>query len=146
GLWTIRFIFLALAVTPLRAVLQWPRLILVRRMVGVAAFAYVLVHFGLYITQEAFDLAKVASEILLRIYLTIGFVALLGLAALAATSTDAMVRRLGRRWQRLHRLVYAIALLAVVHYWMQAKLEVWEPTVMAGIYTWLMGYRALAWR
>ena len=91
-----------------------------------------------------FDLAKVASEIVLRIYLTIGFTAVLGLAALAATSTDAMVRRLGRRWQRLHRLVYLIALLAVVHYWMQSKLEVWEPTIMAGIYLWLMGYRVLA--
>ena len=91
-----------------------------------------------------FDLAKVASEIALRIYLTIGFAAVLGLSALAATSTDGMVRRLGRRWQRLHRLVYAIALLAVVHYWLQSKLEVWEPTIMAGVYLWLMGYRLLA--
>src|SRR5581483_9367191 len=82
GLWVVRFLFAALAVTPLRAILNWPRLILVRRML---------------------DVAKVASEIALRVYLTIGFTALLGLCALAATSTDAMVRRLGRRWQRLHR-------------------------------------------
>jgi sulfoxide reductase heme-binding subunit YedZ len=144
GLWTIRFIFIALAITPLRATVQWPRLILVRRMVGVAAFCYALFHLTLYTAQQAFDLAKVASEIVLRIYLTIGFTALLGLAALAATSTDAMVRRLGRRWQKLHRLVYLIALLAVIHFWMQSKLEVWEPTVMAGIYLWLMSYRLLA--
>lgn len=144
GLWTIRLIFIALAITPLRAIVQWPRLILVRRMVGVAAFGYAFFHLTLYTAQQAFDLAKVASEIVLRIYLTIGFTALLGLAALAATSTDAMVRRLGRRWQKLHRLVYLIALLAVVHYWMQSKLEVWEPTIMAGIYLWLMGYRGLA--
>lgn len=143
GLWTIRLIFIALLITPLRAMLQWPRLILVRRMVGVAAFAYALTHLSLYTASEAFDLGKVASEIVLRIYLTIGFAAVLGLAALAATSTDAMVRRLGRRWQSLHRLVYVIALLAVIHYWMQSKLEVWEPTIMAGIYLWLIGYRLL---
>ncbi|HTV87664.1 MAG TPA: protein-methionine-sulfoxide reductase heme-binding subunit MsrQ [Stellaceae bacterium] len=147
GIWTIRLIFLALAVTPLRQVLQWPRLILVRRMIGVAAFGYGLFHLTLYTADEAFDLAEVATEIVLRIYLTIGFVALLGLAALAATSTDAMIRRMGaRRWRNLHRLVYLIALLAVVHFWLQSKLQVWEPTIMAGLYLWLMGYRLLAAR
>jgi sulfoxide reductase heme-binding subunit YedZ len=147
GVWTIRLIFLALAITPLRDVLQWPRLILLRRMIGVAAFGYALFHLTLYTADEAFDLAKVVSEIVLRIYLTIGFAALLGLAALASTSTDGMIRRLGaRRWQLLHRLVYLIALLAVVHFWLQSKLEVWEPTIMAGLYVWLMGYRLLAWR
>jgi methionine sulfoxide reductase heme-binding subunit len=147
GLWTIRLIFLALAVTPLRQVLQWPRLILVRRMIGVAACAYVLIHFTLYAASERFDLEKVASEIVLRVYLTIGFAALLGLAALAATSTDAMVRRLGaKHWQLLHRLVYAIAVLAVIHYCFQSKLDQWEPTVMAGLLGWLLGYRLLLWR
>ena len=143
GLWTIRLIFVALAVTPLRQIWHWQRLILVRRMVGVAAFAYGLCHFGLYWVDQAFDVVKIATEIALRIYLTIGFTALLGLAALAATSSDGMVRRMGRRWQSLHRLIYAIALLAVIHYWMQSKLEIWEPTIMAGIYFWLMGYRLL---
>jgi sulfoxide reductase heme-binding subunit YedZ len=144
GLWTIRLIFLALAVTPLRQILQWPRLILVRRMIGVAAFAYVLAHFSLYVASEAFDLRKVASEIVLRVYLTIGFAALLGLAALAATSTDAMVRRLGGlRWQRLHRLVYALGVLAVIHFSFQSKLDEWQPTVMAGLLAWLFGYRLL---
>jgi methionine sulfoxide reductase heme-binding subunit len=143
GLWTIRLVFIALAITPLRSMLQWPRLILVRRMIGVAAFAYAIAHLTLYTADQMFDLAKVASEIVLRIYLTIGFTAVLGLAALAATSTDGMIRRLGRRWQKLHRLVYLIGLLAIVHYWMQSKLEIWEPTIMAGIYGWLMGYRLL---
>ena len=147
GLWTIRLIFLALAVTPLRQILQWPRLILVRRMIGVAAFAYVLTHFSLYADDQMFDLEKVAGEIVRRIYLTIGFAALLGLAALAATSTDGMVRRLGgRRWQRLHRLVYAIGVLAVIHYCFQSKLDLREPTVMAGLLFWLLGYRLLLWR
>jgi methionine sulfoxide reductase heme-binding subunit len=146
GLWTIRLIFLALAVTPLRQILQWPRLILVRRMIGVAAFAYVLIHFSLYTASEAFDLEKVASEIVHRVYLTIGFAALLGLAALAATSTDGMVRRLGgRRWQLLHRLVYAIGVLAVIHFCFQAKLDKWQPTIMAGLLFWLLGYRLLLW-
>jgi len=79
-----------------------------------------------------------------RIYLTIGFAAVIGLAALAATSTDGMIRRLGaRHWQRLHRLVYAIALLAVVHYCMQSKLDLWEPMIMAGVCGWLILYRVL---
>lgn len=146
GLWTIRFIIIALAITPLKAILSWPRLILVRRMVGVAACAYVLIHFSLYVTDEAFNLATVAHEILVRIYLTIGFTALVGLCVLAATSTDGMVRRLGRRWRQLHRLVYPIALLALIHYFMQSKLDVWEPTIFFGIYGWLMGYRLLAAR
>ncbi|HVB18307.1 MAG TPA: protein-methionine-sulfoxide reductase heme-binding subunit MsrQ [Stellaceae bacterium] len=147
GLWTIRLIFMALAITPLRHAVQWSRLILVRRMIGVAAFAYATLHLGLYTADQMFDLAKVASEIISRIYLTIGFTAVLGLAALAATSTDAMIRRLGARsWQRLHRLVYLVALLAIVHYCMQSKLDLWEPTIMAGIYAWLMGYRLLALR
>jgi methionine sulfoxide reductase heme-binding subunit len=143
GLWTIRYIFLALAISPARRILNWPRLIEVRRMIGVAAFCYVAVHFSLYVIDEAFDLAKVASEVVLRIYLTIGFTALVGLGTLAATSTDGMVRRLGRRWQRLHRLVYLIALLAIIHFFMQSKADVWEPIWMAGLYLWLMGWRAL---
>jgi methionine sulfoxide reductase heme-binding subunit len=144
GLWMLRFLFIALAITPLRQIVQWPRLILVRRMIGVGAFAYGLAHISLYLADLKFDFAKAATEIALRIYLTIGFTALLGLAALAATSTDAMVRRLGaRRWQRLHRLIYVIALLAVVHYCMQSKLDLWEPTIMAGLLFWLLAYRLL---
>ena len=145
GLWTLRLVFLALAVTPLRQILHWPGLMIVRRMIGVAACAYVLAHLSLYTAQQAFDLETVAGEIVHRIYLTIGFVALLGLAALAATSTDGMVRRLGaRRWQLLHRLVYGIGVLGVVHFWLQSKLDEWEPTIMAGLLFWLLGYRLLA--
>ena len=144
GRWVIRLIFVALAVTPLSRLFRWPQLLLVRRMVGVAAFAYGLLHLSLYAADQSFDVAKVASEIVLRIYLTIGFSALVILAALAATSTDAMVRRLGLAWPRLHRLVYVAAGLAVVHHFMQAKADVDEPFVMAGLYAWLMGYRLLA--
>ncbi len=105
-----------------------------------------LVHFCLYVADEAFNLATVASEIVLRIYLTIGFVALVGLAVLAATSTDGMVQRMGgRRWQRLHRIVYVIGVLAIIHFFMQSKLDEWEPIWMAGFYLWLMGWRGLDW-
>jgi sulfoxide reductase heme-binding subunit YedZ len=142
GNWTLRLIVLSLAVTPLRRILGWPRLLLVRRMVGVAAFAYALVHVVLYAADENFVMAKVALEIVLRIYLAIGLVALLVLAALAATSTDGMMRRMGgRTWQRLHRLVYLAAFLSVIHFFMQAKFDVSECWVMAGLFAWLMACR-----
>jgi sulfoxide reductase heme-binding subunit YedZ len=146
GQWTLRVVFLALAITPLSRMLAWPRLNLVRRMIGVAAFAYVIAHLTLYTASEAFNLGTVASEIIKRVYLSIGFVALLGLAALAATSTDAMVKRLGpRRWQTLHRFVYLIGALGVWHYFLQTKLDEWQPMIMIGLYAWLMGWRVLAW-
>jgi len=147
GLWAIRLLFISLAVTPLRQLLQWTPLMQVRRMIGVAAFAYALAHLSLYVVDQAFDLKKVVTEIALRFYLTIGFVALLGLSALAVTSTDGMLRRLGgRRWRRLHQLAYGIALLASIHFFLQVKADVAEPMVMCGLYAWLMGYRALnAW-
>jgi hypothetical protein len=97
--------------------------------------------------DEAFDLQKVASEIVLRIYLTIGFVALLVLTAMAVTSTDGMARRLGgRRWRLLHQLVYGAALLSVIHFFMQTKVTVDEPWIMAGLFAWLMAWRAAVWR
>ncbi len=144
GVWTVRLLFLTLIVTPLRQSLQWPRLISVRRMLGVATFAYAATHLTLYSADQSFNLAKVASEIISRIYLTIGFVALLGLATLAATSTDAMVRRLGARaWRRLHQLVYLIGVLAVTHFFLQSKADVGQPIIMAGLFAWLMFYRVL---
>jgi len=147
GLWGIRFLFVALAITPIRQLWRWNRLALWRRNIGVASFCYLVVHFTLYVVDQKFDLAKVASEIVLRYYLTIGFTALLGLAALSAPSTDAMTRRLGgKRWRKLHRWVYAIGLLATIHFFMQSKLNVYEPVIMAGLLIWLLGWRALeAW-
>jgi sulfoxide reductase heme-binding subunit YedZ len=142
GNWTLKLILLSLAITPGRRLLNWPRLMQVRRMVGVAAFAYAAVHLSLYVVDEAFDLRKVVVEIALRIYLTIGFVALLILTAMAVTSTDGMVRRLGgRRWRHLHRFVYLAALLGVIHFFMQTKFNVSEPWVMAGLFGWLMACR-----
>jgi sulfoxide reductase heme-binding subunit YedZ len=144
GDWTLRLLLITLAVTPAQRILNFPRLALARRTLGVGCAAYAVLHISLYVLDQHFDLIKVASEIVLRIYLTIGALALTGLIALAATSTDAAVRRLGsQRWQALHRCVYGIAPLAAVHFFMQSKLNIYEPTLMAGFLVWLLGFRVL---
>jgi sulfoxide reductase heme-binding subunit YedZ len=126
--------------------LRWPRLVTVRRMIGVAAFCYAVLHLSFYAADNMFNLAKVVSEIALRIYLTIGFAALLILGALALTSTDGMVKRLGgRAWARLHRWIYAAGVLACIHYFMQSKINVSEPLVVAGLFLWMMAYRLVTW-
>jgi len=145
GFWMLMFILATLAVTPLRRITRFGQLIDVRRMLGVGAFVYGIAHISLYTADQMYDLVKVASEIAQRVYLTIGFTALLGLATLAATSTDAMVRRLGAlRWQRLHYVVYGIGILALIHFFQQTKADVSVPTFTAGVFTWLMGYRLVA--
>ena len=143
GLWTIRFLLISLAVTPLRAALDWPRLLLVRRMLGVTAMVYGLLHLTLYALDQTWSLGVVVSEIVHRFYLTIGFFTLLTLAALGATSTDAATRRMGRWWKRLHRLAYPAAVLAVLHYFIQSKANVSEPVFVAGLYVWLMLWRVM---
>lgn len=148
GLWAIRLLVLSLAITPFARALSWSGLLLVRRMIGVAAACYAVAHLCLYVVDQKFALLTVASEIALRFYLTIGFVALLGLLALAATSTDGSVKRLGRNWKRLHRLAYPIGVVALLHYFIQSKLNVSEPAFVSGLFVWLMLWRALpeAWR
>ena len=144
GDWALRFLLITLAITPAQRILNYPRIILARRTLGVAAAAYAVLHFSLYVLDQHFDLFKVASEVVLRIYLLIGAVALAGLIALASTSTDAAISRLGpQRWNALHRLVYGIALLAAVHFFMQSKLEIYQPVLMAGFLIWLLAYRSL---
>jgi methionine sulfoxide reductase heme-binding subunit len=143
GLWAIRFLTLALLVTPLMRGARYPKLVAIRRMAGVAAFAYACAHLFLYVVDQHFALLHVASEIALRFYLTIGFVTWLGLTALAATSTDAMIRRLGPRWKTLHSLVYGIAVLALLHFMIQAKADVSEPVMMTGFFIILMLFRVL---
>ena len=146
GQWAVRFLTLTLLVTPLMRGARYPKLVAVRRMVGVAAFAYAAAHLALYVVDQHFDLGHVASEIALRFYLTIGLTAWLGLAALAATSTDAMIRRLGPRWRTLHALVYAIAALALLHFMIQAKADVSEPVMMTGFFLILMLFRVFVKR
>jgi sulfoxide reductase heme-binding subunit YedZ len=148
GLWAVRFLLIALAVTPLRAALNWGKLLLLRRMLGLTALAYAVAHFSLYIVDQGGNLLVVASEIVHRFYLTIGFIVLLGLIALGVTSTDAAIRRMGRWWKRLHRLSYPLGVLALLHYFIQSKANVSEPVFVAGLYVWLMLWRALpvAWQ
>jgi sulfoxide reductase heme-binding subunit YedZ len=141
GLWTIRFLVITLALTPLQRIINWPRISLIRRMLGVTTFAYAISHFCLYIVNSKFDLGFVASEIVLRTYLTIGFVALLGLSLLAATSFDGAIHKLGKRWKQIHQLVYGIALLGLVHYFIQSKIDVSPATLMAGLFILFMVYR-----
>ena len=136
------FLIITLAITPLRRITRYGQLLDVRRMLGVGAFCYAALHISLYVLDQQFDLVKVASEIVKRIYLIIGFVALSGLTVLAITSTDGMVRRLGgMRWARLHQIVYVIAFLALIHYFQQTKADVSVPTLVAGLFGWLMCYR-----
>jgi len=146
GFWMLVFLLLALAITPLRRIARYPQVLDVRRMIGVGTFCYGAAHLTLYALDQMLDLTRVASEIVYRVYLTIGFTALIGLAALAATSTDGMVRALGGlRWRRLQQVIYLIALLGIVHFFQQTKLDVSVPTLVAGLFTWLMGYRLVAW-
>jgi sulfoxide reductase heme-binding subunit YedZ len=144
GDWTLRFLLITLAITPAQRILNYPRIVLARRTLGVASAAYAVLHLSLYVLDQHFDLLKVASEIVRRIYLLIGALALTGLIALASTSTDAAIRRLGsQRWHALHRVVYGLAALAVVHFFIQSKLNIYEPVLMAGCLIWLLAYRGL---
>jgi methionine sulfoxide reductase heme-binding subunit len=146
GFWALVFLAVTLAVTPFRRIARYGNLIDVRRMLGVGTFCYIAAHLTLYIADQGFDLGKVVHEITHRWYLIIGGTAWLGLAVLAATSTDGMVRRLGGlRWRRLHQAVYAIALLALVHYFQQTKADVTVPIFFASLFLWLIAYRVLAW-
>ena len=147
GFWALIFLGVTLAVTPFRHIARYGNLVDVRRMLGVGCFCYIGAHLAFYIADQSYDLRKVFHEITSRAYLIVGSVAWLGLAVLAATSTDAMMRRLGgRRWRRLHQAIYAIALLGLIHYFQQTKADITVPTFAAGLFVWLIGYRLLAWR
>lgn len=143
GYYAVWFLIASLVITPLKAIMGSPGIAVVRRMIGNAAMAYVLIHLLLYIMDQNWRLLHVASEILLRFYLTIGFVALVGLVVLGVTSTDGWMKRLGKNWKRLHRIVYGIGVLAIAHYFMQTKADVSLPLLAAGIYFWLMLWRVL---
>jgi methionine sulfoxide reductase heme-binding subunit len=147
GYWALIFLMIALAITPLRRTGRFGGLLEVRRMIGVGAFIYATAHIMLYIVDERFDLIKVAGEIVKRLYLTIGLIAWLGLLALAATSTDSMVRRLGPlRWRRLHQAIYVIGVLALIHFFQQTKADFTLPATVTGLFVWLMAYRLVAAR
>ena len=135
GEWGLRFLLITLSVTPLRRITGWPVLVRLRRMLGLFAFFYICLHFLTYLTLDAFfDLDYILEDITDRTYITLGFSSFLLLIALAATSTDAMVRRLGgRRWRLLHKLAYAAALGGVLHFLWLVKVDLREPLIYLGI-------------
>jgi sulfoxide reductase heme-binding subunit YedZ len=146
GFWTLVHIMVTLAVTPVRRVTGWHRIIQFRRMLGLFAFFYATLHFLTYVTLDLFfDFSAIAADIVKRPYITVGFTAFLLLVPLALTSTKGSIRRLGRNWLRLHRLLYVSAALAVLHfYWKKsAKSDIGEPLMFAGILAALLLFRVI---
>ena len=142
GEWGLRFLLITLTVTPLRRLLGWNWLQRFRRMLGLFAFFYVCLHFATYLVfDHFFNLQTILEDVLERPYITVGFSALLLLIPLAATSTNTMMKRLGRNWQRLHRLVYIIGILGVLHFLWLVKADYLEPIIYAGLLGVLLGYR-----
>ena len=145
GDWTLYFLCITLAVTPLRRFTKWNWLVKLRRMLGLFMFFYGVLHFMTFLWfDHFFDLAEMWKDVLRRPFITVGFIAFLLLIPLAATSTNAMIRRLGgKRWQWLHRLIYVIAPLAILHFWwMKAgKHNFTEPIIYGSILAVLLGLR-----
>jgi len=144
GDWTLRFLAITLAVTPLRKLLRWPELVRVRRMLGLFAFFYGCLHFLTYVwLDKFFDLAEIAKDIIKRPFITLGFTAFILLVPLAITSTVGWIRRLGgKRWQMLHRLVYVSTVAGAVHYYWLVKSDITWPAFYGAIVTLLLAYRA----
>ena len=143
GDWAVIFLMLSLAMTPARALFDWMPLVQIRRRIGVAAALYAGAHLLIYVLDQKWNLVVVATEIIRRFYLTIGFVALLALVILAITSTDGWQKRLRRNWKRLHWLIYPAASIAIIHFFIQSKVKIGEPAFTAGLFAWLMLWRVL---
>ncbi len=143
GAWTIWWLLASLAVTPAKTALGLPGIVVVRRMIGLAALAYGALHLTLYAADENWRLLHVAAEIASRFYLLVGAAALMGLGALGWTSRDSWVKRLGPGWKRLHRLAYPLTALGVFHYYLQSKADVSAAVLASGLFAWLMLWRLL---
>ncbi len=142
GKWGLNFLLITLAVTPLRRTTGWNQVIRFRRMLGLFAFFYIVLHFLMYAgVDQRFAIDYIVEDIIERPYITLGMTALVLLLPLAVTSTSGMMRRLGRRWQKIHRLVYPIAVLGVWHFWWQVKQDILEPLIYAGILALLFAIR-----
>ena len=148
GTWTLAFLLITLSITPLRKLSGWSWLVKLRRMAGLFAFFYALLHFITYIwLDQFFDLSSIYKDVIKRPFITLGFAAFIMLIPLAITSTNAMMKKLGgKRWQMLHRLIYPIAIFGVVHYWWLVKKDITQPLVYAVVLAALLGYRVwLKW-
>ncbi len=146
GTWTLVLLLVTLSVTPLRRLSGRPGLLRYRRMLGLFAFFYACLHFMTYIWwDQFFDWAAMAKDVVKRPFITVGFAAFLGLIPLAVTSNKRMMRRLGRHWQQLHRLIYLIAAAGVIHYWWLVKRDITKPAIYGLILALLLGYRIGVW-
>lgn len=149
GFWTLVTLMTSLAMTPLKIVSGWSWPIALRRLLGLIAFSYVCLHFGVYLgVDQFFDFGEIGHDIIKRPFITVGFAAFLLLIPLAVTSTSGMMKRLGaRRWKRLHRLVYATAVLGVIHFAWRVKADQRQPLIFAAVLAVLLGVRVVAaWR
>ena len=146
GLWALRLLMATLAITPLRQLTGQSVLIRFRRMLGLYTFFYACVHFTAYLVLDLRGYwTQIFEEIAKRPYITVGFSAWLLLLPLAITSTTGWIRRLGRNWTRLHKLIYAAGVLAVLHFWWLVKSDIREPALYAAILAVLLGWRAWKW-
>ena len=146
GDWTLYFLLITLAITPLRKLLHQPDLIRFRRMFGLFAFTYACLHFlTLIVFDHFFDFAAIIEDVYKRPFITVGFTAFVLMIPLAITSTSRMIRRLGRRWALLHRLVYVSAALGIVHYYWLVKSDVTLPVRYAWVLALLFAARVFVW-
>jgi sulfoxide reductase heme-binding subunit YedZ len=142
GNWSLRFLLITLAITPLRRLSGWNSLVRFRRMLGLFTFFYVFMHFLTWLVlDQGLLMSAILEDIIERPFITIGFAALVLLTTLALTSTNGIRRRMGRHWQTLHNAVYLIGILGVWHYWWQVKKDITEPLIYAAILAVLLGYR-----
>ena len=146
GTWTLVFLLITLSITPLCKLSGWAWLIRLRRMIGLFAFFYALLHFITYIwLDQFFDLGDIYKDVIKRPFITLGFTAFVLLIPLAITSTNAMMKKLGgKRWQMLHRLIYLVAIFSVLHYWWLVKKDITQPLIYATVLTVLLAYRLWA--
>lgn len=145
GTWTLVGLLTTLSITPLRKFSGWNWLIRLRRMLGLFAFFYACLHFVTYVwLDQFFDLNTIVKDVIKRPFITVGFLAFVLLIPLAVTSTNSMMKRLGgKNWQRLHRLIYAIAALGILHYWWLVKKDISQPLIYALVLVLLLGTRVL---
>ena len=145
GDWALRFVLITLAVTPLRKLTGWTWLMTLRRMLGLYAFFYATLHLSTYIwVDQFFDWIAIAKDIIKRPFITVGMLTYTLLVPLAITSNNAMIRRMGgKRWQFLHRAIYIIGALGVLHFWWMVKLDITQPAIYAAVLSVLLGLRLL---
>jgi sulfoxide reductase heme-binding subunit YedZ len=147
GDWTLRFLVITLAISPLRKLLKMPDLIKFRRLIGLFAFFYGCLHFSTYIgVDKFFDFKEIWADVAKRPYITMGFTAFVCMIPLAITSTTGWIRRMGgKRWQLLHRLVYASAIAGVIHYYWLVKSDIRQPRLYAILVGVLLAFRLVVW-